>query len=550
MKLHHLNSLTLPAVFEQSEPADTRQPLYFDLDGQPLSYAIFYNRVELVSELLRKHGVKQGKAVAILSENLANWAIAYFAIAKLGAVALPLLSELNDEDIEGILKRYEVSIVFASQSAAEQMNKLHIEGLNTLIALKDFKVHKLNKGKENVQEIIGRELDKLKKSAMEFIGYGEMEEDTPTVAEDDTCCILHFPDVNGNLKAIRLTHKNLVATALGSAEALQLTAKTRIMILLPLSLTLPAVLGILLPLVSETQAVFLPQTTDEKVLREWINRFRPTHLLTDSSNMTELYKKLAAERSVLSLLKRPLKLLKHILGKSDVPSDLFSMKFFKNFHWLICTNFTPLGPKLRQFLLEKEIAHHTLFGLLETSSLILTGRASREFCWVQGRLLPGMSMRIVAEGPQADYGELWVKGPMVAPDFARQDSKGKGFFPTGFAARQAKDELQILGPMARALNGEEKTPLFRDLISAALKECKEVKEACVSEEDGKIVARISLAEHQTEVLEQTSPERLLTQLRQKVNATLPEYAQLDALFIESEPERNKVKNDRTESESN
>ena len=55
-----------------------------------------------------------GDAVAILAENSSHWAIAYFAITSMGAVAVPILIEFHSDAIIHIIRHSEAKAVFVS----------------------------------------------------------------------------------------------------------------------------------------------------------------------------------------------------------------------------------------------------------------------------------------------------------------------------------------------------------------------------------------------------------------------------------------------------
>ena len=55
------------------------------------TYQDFYNEVTSIANYLLSQGIQKGDKIAILSANMPNWGVAQFAIARIGAVAVPIL---------------------------------------------------------------------------------------------------------------------------------------------------------------------------------------------------------------------------------------------------------------------------------------------------------------------------------------------------------------------------------------------------------------------------------------------------------------------------
>ena len=85
-----------------------------------------------------KRGVGKGDHVAILSENSHNWGIAYLAIVRLGAVAVPILPDLPESDVHHILNEMQVKALFITQKQIEKIYELRQELKGPIITLDDY----------------------------------------------------------------------------------------------------------------------------------------------------------------------------------------------------------------------------------------------------------------------------------------------------------------------------------------------------------------------------------------------------------------------------
>lgn len=63
------------------------------VQGGQRTYRQMYDDVVSVAKLLISKGIRKGDKVAILSSNMPNWGISQFAIAKIGAVCVPVLPD-------------------------------------------------------------------------------------------------------------------------------------------------------------------------------------------------------------------------------------------------------------------------------------------------------------------------------------------------------------------------------------------------------------------------------------------------------------------------
>ena len=81
-----------------------------------------YRRVSGVARELLAFGIQRGDRVAILSENRPEWTIADFAALTIGAVTVPIYSNLTAEQCEYIISNSGAKVIFVS--TAQQLEKI------------------------------------------------------------------------------------------------------------------------------------------------------------------------------------------------------------------------------------------------------------------------------------------------------------------------------------------------------------------------------------------------------------------------------------------
>ncbi len=91
--------LYLPDFLENSA-ADFPNKTALNFQGYKLTYKMFYNMANRFSACLDKFGVKKGDAVAILLPNMIPCVAAYYAIMKIGAIAVMNNPLYSDRELE------------------------------------------------------------------------------------------------------------------------------------------------------------------------------------------------------------------------------------------------------------------------------------------------------------------------------------------------------------------------------------------------------------------------------------------------------------------
>ena len=76
-------------------------------EGDDVTYAEVGRRIARVQEILTGAGLRAGDKVALLSSNMPNWGISYFAVTSAGMVAVPILPDFSDEELDMIIEHSE-----------------------------------------------------------------------------------------------------------------------------------------------------------------------------------------------------------------------------------------------------------------------------------------------------------------------------------------------------------------------------------------------------------------------------------------------------------
>lgn len=102
---------------------------YIDTEtGERLSYPQLNARSNRTANMLRKLGVKKGDRVALLLMNSKEFVESFFAIAKIGAIVVPLNWRLVADELAFILKDSGATVLLFGAEFSENVGKLHAGG--------------------------------------------------------------------------------------------------------------------------------------------------------------------------------------------------------------------------------------------------------------------------------------------------------------------------------------------------------------------------------------------------------------------------------------
>ncbi|BDQ36862.1 AMP-binding protein [Pseudodesulfovibrio nedwellii] len=129
---------TLKDLLESSIQQYSERTALAFVGGEPITYTQLGEHIKDLQTLLSDIGIKPGDKVAIISENMPNWAIAYFSITMMGAVVVPILQEFHPSAVHHILRHSEAKMVIASRRFIHKVEEEDFSALKTVMVMDDF----------------------------------------------------------------------------------------------------------------------------------------------------------------------------------------------------------------------------------------------------------------------------------------------------------------------------------------------------------------------------------------------------------------------------
>ena len=467
--------LTLQSLIDYSIRNFSSMPSVSFVYGKPITYAELGQKIENISNMLYSLGLSKGDKVALLSHNMPNWVVAYFAVVSKGLIIVPILPDFTREEIENVLVHSESKVLFISERLISRTEGLELPSLEATILVDNFTL--LNGTVKSVTDV----------------AYPKV-----IVEEDDTAAIIYTSGTTGRSKGVVLSHKSITFIAMQS-DAFQTISKTDVFLsLLPLSHTYENSIGMLFPIMYGATIYFLEKPPTAAALLPALAKIRPTMMLSVPLIMEKLYKtqiqsKFAGNGFKRMIYKTPLfrKIIHRIAGKKLYQTFGGRLKFFG-------IGGAKLDSRVERFMKEGKFPYAIGYGLTETAPLLAGAGVHQTKLQSTGFAVPGVQLKL-NNPDRKGVGEIWAKGPNVMkgyyknPEATAEVLTQDGWFKTGdFGRFDSHKRLYIKGRIKNTIVGASGENIYPEDIETIINNHKLVVESLVMEEDGFLVAKVLL----------------------------------------------------------
>jgi len=476
-KIEH-KPLTIKSLIEYSVKEFAKYPSVSFVDGSPISYKELGENIEKISEILFSFGLKKGDKVALFSQNMPNWVIAYFSVVAKGLIIVPILPDFTRLEVENVLLHSESKVLFVSDRLASRIENLELPDLKVKISVDNF-------------SIISNDTDQV-------LSSGKNEKININVEEDDTAAIIYTSGTTGRSKGVVLSHKSIAFIAMQSYTFSPINHDDVFLSILPLSHTYENSIGMLYPIMYGSSIYYLEKPPTAASLMPALKKIRPTMMLSVPLIMEKLYKsqiqsKFSKTVFINSIYRTPLfrKIIHRIAGRKLYETFGGRLKFFG-------IGGAKLDYKVERFLKEARFPYAIGYGLTETAPLLAGAGVHHTKLQSTGYKVQGVEVKI-NEPDNKGIGEIWAKGPNVMkgyyknPEATAEVLTEDGWFKTGdLGTFDSKNRLFIKGRMKNTIIGASGENIYPEDIETIINNNQIVSESLIVEEDGFLVAKIIL----------------------------------------------------------
>ena len=531
-----MKKLTIPSMLQTScEQYADRNSLCF-VGEETKTYRQLKDEVEALGIFLRSIGIKKGNKVAILSTNMPNWGVAFFALGSIGAVAVPILPDFHPAEIRNIIQHAEVEAAFVSENL---INKLELQEYPMLKV-----IHMENFTLQHAED------------------YPQSVSETPTrfhyenVAEDDLMSIIYTSGTTGKSKGVMLSHKNIVWTAQQSRTLQYIVKEDRFLSVLPLSHTFENTLSLILPVMFGASVHYLRKPPTAPVLLPALKIVKPTIMLVVPLIIEKIYKGKILPQINSKAVTRKLykirffqKLLNRVAGKKLYETFGGELKFFG-------IGGAKLDDQVERFLMDAKFPLAIGYGLTETSPLLAGAVGKNVRFRSTGIPMEGVQLRIGNVDPATCEGEIQAKGENVMQGYYKEPGLTKevftqdGWFKTGDLGMFDKSGfLYIKGRIKNMIVGASGENIYPEEIESVINRMEYVLESLVVEQKGRLVAMVHLnmeeIEQRVKMMKEMRDEavqkmnarvdEILEEIREKVNEEVNKFSRVQKVVLQPVP---------------
>lgn len=533
----NLKSFTLPALLDRSVELYGSRDVLTKVSQKPMTYEQLRQNVQEMVSLLKNNGVSKGDKVILLSENMPNWAVAYFAVTYFGAVIVPVLPDFHTSDVHHIIRHSEAKAVFVSERHLATIEELNHSDLKLVIKLDNLSV---------INELTTSSYGA--KIAQKMPSFKEKEPE-----EGDMAALLYTSGTTGHSKGVMLSHKNLVTNAMSAFEKISITQDDVFLSILPLAHTLECTVGLIIPILHGSSIQYIDKAPTPSVLLKSFSIVKPTMMVSVPLIIEKIYKNKVLPKFTSSFIIRFLysiafirKFLNKIAGKKLIETFGGRLRFFG-------IGGASLSPYVEQFLIEANFPYIIGYGLTETSPLIagsVLGKAIK--IKSTGTAMAGVEIQIKNKNPETGEGEIIVKSPSVMMGYYKDEAQTNavmedGWFLTGDLGYIDEDGfLFISGRSKNVIIGSGGENIYPEQIEAIINQHEFVLDSLVLQrDDHKLVARVHMdyelidkmlkANHTPEIEIKGKISALLEEMRIEVNSKVSSFSKMVKFVEQIEP---------------
>ena len=518
---HRFESLT--DVFNYSIGKFAKRKAFCFADGsETLTYHEFGDRCRHLSEQLANFGINSGDRVAILSQNMPNWPVAYFAAVAFGRIAVPMLTELTPNEVGNIITHSEAKAAFVSKRLYDKIPAEALAQLRIVFYTDDLSIAR-----------VGEEA---------YTCNGTISAPTP----DDLACIIYTSGTSGAAKGVMLSHRNFVTNILEAWKAQHVYKKDIFLSILPLAHTYEMSIGMLYAFSHGAATYYLNRPPTPSVLIPSFSKIRPTVMLSVPLVIEKIYR-----ASIVPTVQKS-RFLSHL--KKYFPALLYwlvGMRLKKTFGGRI--KFFGIGGakldvEVEKFLKKARFPYAIGYGLTETAPLICNANPRQTHIGTTGIAAYGIQVRLENRDPETGEGEIVVKGDNVMrgyyKDYERTQSvfTKDGWFRTGdLASVDKRGRYSIKGRMGSVIIGPSGENIYPEEIESVINNINDISESLVVERNGRLVALVHFNdnvldwnyENQDRFIEEM--ERRREEILKFVNERVNRSSRISDVEVEKEP---------------
>lgn len=392
-----------------------------------ITYRAFGEWVERIAHGFASLGIRTGDRVALLSENRPEWVVADMAMIRLGAVNVSIYPSLTPKQVGYILGDAGVSCIVLSNRL--QLRKIlgirdSLPSLRHIVMFSD--------PGEEAEGVIGFDALAAMGDAHRTKDPGYVARESRSVTPDSLLTLIYTSGTTGNPKGVMLTHGNLASNILASTECIPFVESDTLLSFLPLCHSYERMAGYYSAM---SCGVKIAYAESIDTVRENLAEVKPTVVTTVPRLFEKIHAGLQKQEKAMPPLRRAV--FRWAIGalsgprrgwKSAVADRLVYSKIRSRMGGRIrffVSGGAALPKDLGVFFDGIGIRILEGYGMTESSPVISVNRPEQRKYGTVGFPIPGVEVKIAADG------EILARGPNIMRGYWNDPDATAGMIDAG-----------------------------------------------------------------------------------------------------------------------
>ena len=481
-------------LYENSFRENWDSPCYTNY-GEPESYTYGEVAEEIAKlHLLFKHcSLRRGDKIAVIGKNNARWCIAYMATITYGAIIVPILQDFNPNDVHHIVNHSESVFLFTSDTIWENLEEERLTGIRAVFSLTDFRCLHQRDG-ETVQKFL-KHIDQY---MTDTYPKGFRKEDVlyTTLSNDKVMLLNYTSGTTGFSKGVMLTGNNLAGNVTFGIRTELLKKGDKVLSFLPLAHAYGCAFDFLTATAVGTHVTLLGKVPSPKIIMKAFEEVKPNLIITVPLVIEKIYKNviqpIISKKGMKWALSIPL-LDNQIYGQIRKKLiDALGGRFKE-----IIIGGAAMNPEVEEFFHKIKFPFTIGYGMTECGPLISYAPWDKFVPSSSGKILDIMEARIYKENPEAETGEIQVRGENVMTGYYKNPEATQEVFTKDRSLRTGdlgtmddEGNIFIRGRLKTMILSSSGQNIFPEEIEAKLNNLPFILESLVIERNKKLVALV------------------------------------------------------------
>ncbi|MFI3292229.1 MAG: AMP-binding protein [Rikenellaceae bacterium] len=461
---------TLYDLVQNSLKSYPQNIAYTMFEREDVTYEEVGRRIEHVQQTLLSAGLNAGDKVVILSSNMPNWGVSYFAITTAGMVAVPLLPDFTNEDLDMLIEHCGAKALMVSDKLYTRISKRVLGNLNIVMRTKNLKILSQTVNEQGSKSI---------------------------PQKDDLAVIIYTSGTTSKPKGVMLTHHNLVSQTSLLEDMFPINGDDVFLSVLPLSHTYESSLGLIFPFAWGAKSTYLDRPPTASTLLPALKSVRPTLMLIVPLIIEKIFRSQVQAKFNSTALWRAVCKVGFIRNYLYRVAGKKLMKVFGGRLRFLAIGGAKLDTETEKFLFAGKIPYGIGYGLTETAPLLAGAVPSNTLVGSAGYAAKAVTLRLDNIDPVTQQGEIVAKSPCVMRGYYENEEATReaftedGWFRTGDIGRFAEDgRLYLMGRLKNMILGPSGENIYPEEIENVLNSHRYIAESIVTEKEGRLVALV------------------------------------------------------------